>query len=217
MIGEFFSRTGVQNLYHWNSDTTTDSSGNSRNLTQTGTVANQMEKFGKGVSADWKLANRLTGVSFNPGTGTLSLAIWFKKNGAPLNDYTPTIMAIGTTSARAWIGVDKTTGYAHFGSYDGANTNVATTKNICDNVWHFIIGVRSGTNHYLYVDGVQVGYISGTARNINATTLNFGQHQDGVDFDVIGQAELDEAMISNVALSASEIRKWYAWARGRYI
>lgn len=209
----------MQNLYHFNgTDLTTDFSGNSRTLTKTGTVNNVAGKFGNCASATWNLTNnlRLASGGFNPGTGAFSMGCWFKKASPPTNDYSPTIIAIGLNTSRAWLGAVKTTGYAIFGTYDGTSSDVTTTINICDDKWHFVVITRAGTTHKILVDGVATTSTL-TARNINATSFDIGQHQDGVNYDIIGDASMDEIFVFNKALSDAEVRKWYAWSKGKYL
>lgn len=218
LVGEGWPQTGLQNLYHLNSGLLTDYSGNNRHLTLNGTVTNPEGKFGNCASATWNNSNKLTGSTVSIGTGDFTIGCWFKKSTPSTLDYTPTFMMVGSLAiglARMYLISGKTTGYFGCYTFDGASTNVDTTKNICDNVWHYVVGIRSGTNMYNYVDGAQLGTVSGTARNINATDFVIG-HQNNATNDFIGDAMIDEVFFYNVAKDAKWVRTQYGVGRGKW-
>lgn len=177
-------------------------------MTPAGTITTDSNgKYDKGISATWSPTNKIwsTNFGFTPSTGNFSMGCWFKKSSAPTNDFTPTLMAIGTTgSPRAYIVISKTNGYAFFYFYDGSYIQVTSTKAVCDNAWHHIVGVRDGTSHLLYVDGIVVGSQTATAKNITGTTFIVGGVNDGT-YDNLGAAVLDDLFVFSRALSEREI------------
>jgi hypothetical protein len=196
---------------YYNLDSYFDISTHVRTLSASGTAGTLTNwvacKYGLGVSVAWSYTNRLYNASqYNPGTGAFSFGCWFLKNGVPTNNYAPTFMMIGNTDGnpRAYLIAAKNTGYAGFYSFDGTSTNVDSTLNICDNVWHLVIGTRSGTSHLLYVDGIQVGSTTGTARNINSTYFGLAGQYSGDD--QIGQASIDDVFYFSKELTIDEIR-----------
>ena len=201
----------LENYYRL--DTTADSSGKGRTLTAVGSVSvgNTGGKFGNcAFSSQWDKTNHYYATTFAVGANTVSLGCWFLKNGAPTNDYEPTIMAIGNTN-RVYLTVIKNTGYASFSTFENGNyTNVtlSTNVNICDNVWHLVVGVRDGTSVKLYVDGNLVGSGTGTARTVDANVFNLGQN-DSTGINSMPNAYIDDAFVFSRALSATEISKLY--------
>ena len=218
--GEYIPNANTK-LYLPLNGNSADVSNNAKNMTDVGTISWVSAKFGQGASATFNKTNYFYNSSVHTsGTGDITMSVWFKKNGAPTGDYTPTIMSLGynrtdVTNQRFYIVATKTNGYAAFYSFDGSSTNVDSTKNICDDVWHNVIGVRSGTTMNVYVDGALVGTTTGTARNIGAADFRVGNVGDAT-YDILGAATMDEIIIESTAWSASEISKYYTYAKGRF-
>lgn len=200
----------LENYYRF--DDLNDSSGKSRVLTDPGSssVANTGGKFDKfAYGADWGLANNLNADTFSVGTNDITFGCWVLKNGAPTTDYTPEIMCIGNVN-RLYLIATKTTGYANFLNYDGAATNctLTTNVNICDNAWHLVVATRSGTAHKIYVDGVEVGSVTGTARTPGVNKVAIGNNHENT-YDKIGTCGMDDAFVFSRALTATEIGNLY--------
>lgn len=200
----------LENYYRF--DDLNDSSGKSRTLTNPGnsSVGNVGTLFGDfAYGSDWGLANNLNADTFAVGTNAITFGCWILKNGASTADYAPTFMVIGSTN-RLYLVANKTTGYANFLTYDGSSTNVtlSTNVNICDNAWHLVVGVRNGTSHKLYVDGVEVGSGTGTARTISVNKVAIGNNHDNT-YDKIGTCAMDDAFVFSRALSATEVKNLY--------
>jgi hypothetical protein len=198
---------------------TSDSVG-SKTLTQTGTVTYPAGKIGNGASATWNLSNMLSNsalLASNIGTGDVTMSCWIKKASPSTQDYTPTILSLGNnstgTNSRLYLITAKTTGYAGFYTFDGASTNVDSTVNVSDNAWHHVVGVRSGTTLTIYVDGSGTSN-TGTARNVAYNNFRIGNVGEASNFDVLGDAQVDEVGIWNRALSASEVTELYNSTNG---
>jgi len=94
-------------------------------------------------------------------------------------------------------------------SNDGSNiVDMTSTSALTVGVWYHIVAVKSGTNGYIYINGVQDKSISNYPAAINA----------GVSYLVIGQwgsfglpmdGQMDEVKIYNRALSAREAADHY--------
>jgi hypothetical protein len=196
---------------------TTDSSSKGRTLTQVGTINVGTGKFGGDASATWGVDNRLedTTGALSVGTGAFTIGCWMKKNGAPSNNFTPTLICLTTTGGlRVNIVVTKTNGYAYFQTYDGASTDVATTTAVCDNNWHFLVATRDGTSHKIYVDDVATSG-TGTARNCATTMLRLGMEYDAT-YDALGAAEIDDAFVFSRALTSAEISSLYLTSASKF-
>lgn len=189
----------------------TDSSGNGKTLTQAGTVNNVSSPFGNGKTATWNTVNCLYNSTVFPsvlGSGDITFSCWFKKASPPTNDFTPTIMELGQ-QYRVYLVASKTNGYASLYSYDaGGGTNVESNKNVCDGIWHHIVGVRSGTSLKVYVDAILVGSTTGTVRVGNGTGLWIGTAGDAT-YDNLTAADIDEVAVWSSALTADEVNTLY--------
>lgn len=201
-------------LAYWELEDLTDSSGNGKTLTKTGTVNAATGKIDNGHSATWSSSNYLSNTSVfgsNLGTGNVTLAAWMLQNGQS-NQYNPTIVTVGTLN-RVYLTTTTTNGYAGFYGYDGATLYATSTTQVSNNAWHHIVGVRNGTSVKIYVDGAEVGSTTGTAVNVNATAVYLGTRVDANDS--LGSATLDEVGVWNRALTAAEITDLYNGGLGR--
>lgn len=213
---EFFSSTLLADASlkaYYRAEDLTDSSSNGKTLTKTGTVNHSAAKHNNGFDATFtdSTNNLFNATVHTPGTGDITMGCWFKKNGAPTNDFTPTILSCGESggSKRITIGATKTNGYATLTSYDGAGSDAPTTINICDNVWHFVVITRVGTLHTCYVDGVIGVTGAATARNITGSYLNIGFLGSGSGFDSIGAAIIDDVFVMSRGLNNTEVNSLF--------
>jgi len=200
-------------LAYWELEDLTDSSGNGKTLTKTGTVNTATGKIDNGHSAAWSASNNLkhlTVFSSNLGTGDVTLAAWMLQNGQS-NSYNPSIVSVGTLN-RVYLTTTTTNGYAGFYGYDGGSLYATSTTAVSNNAWHHLVGVRNGTSVKIYVDGVERGSNTGTARNVNATGVYLGSRLDANDN--LGSATLDEVGVWNRALTAAEITDLYNGGAG---
>jgi len=189
---------------------TTDSSGNGKTLTQTGTVSSSAGgQFGNDADATFGTANNLisTPLTVAIGTGDVSITCWFKKNGAPSPTFIPAAIAsvgdIGGTGERFSICTNKTTGYASLQGYDGTNNPTASsTVNVCDNAWHFLVYTRTGNDQILYVDGSSAATVSTTFGDVAGTKFGVGIT---IADEEVGAALVDDATVFNRLLTATEV------------
>lgn len=65
------------------------------------------------------------------------------------------------SSSNAWLLGKRVSASSDFGfqvrTSAGVIANATTTKNFNDGQWHLVVGVKNGTNLYLYVDGILEG------------------------------------------------------------
>jgi len=189
-----------------------DSTSNSKDLTKTGTVNYVTGKIHNAASAAWDTDNNLYHTAIlgnNLGTGNITMSCVFLKNGATAQLYDPRILAIGISADHAIsLIASPTDGYAKFISFDGSYTNAESTTNICDNSYHYVVGVRNGTSMKIYVDGTEVGSGTDIIRNIDGDILSFG-NSGNPTYDELGQATIDRTAIENTARSAAWIKATY--------
>ena len=176
-------------------------------LTQAGTVTvDAAGKYNSCITATFSAVNYLSSSSFyNFRTSNISMGMWIKIATPPSNDYSPTICALGGDSPRFYLVAAKTTGYVSLNSYLNPTViSAASTINICDNVWHHICGVRDGTYHKLYIDGVEAGSATAGSQDINITDFYIGRVFHAT-YDHLGAAYIDDLFIFNRVLTVSEI------------
>jgi len=175
-------------------------------LSQVGTIAlDASGKYNGCINATFNASNYLWSTSFyNFRNSNISIGAWIKIASPPSNNYTPTLCAIGQGNPRFYIVISKTTGYVNLYTWDGGALNTNGTFNVCDNAWHHICAVRSGTSHKMYVDGIENGSATGTAKDINTTYFYVGRSSDAT-YDLLGEAYIDDFFIFKRALTVGEI------------
>jgi Concanavalin A-like lectin/glucanases superfamily len=105
---------------------------------------------------------------YNFGSSDCTYAFWFKTtttSGNPFFLY----------NCCSLVGCSfNSSGYVNFSLRDDGCNAVTATTSIAynDNVWHYYVGQRVGTNVYVYIDGIQRASASGTLGNINSSNGN---------------------------------------------
>ena len=93
------------------------------------------------------------------GSSDFTIEAWVKYTTATDNLY-PVALWDNTGNERIWALITGSSGKMRFvGSSDGTSTDISISGTITtnDGVWHHVVGVRSGNNQYLYIDGVKDG------------------------------------------------------------
>lgn len=104
-------------------------------------------------------------------------------------------------------------GKVRFARYDGTHNPYAISSvAVNDNIWHHVVGVKSGSTMTLYMDGASSGTSTDTttATTTNATSVSLGA-RNGASNRFIGS--LDEFRVYNRTLSAAEVLELYNQGR----
>ena len=151
------------------------------------------------------------------GTGSFSIALWFKSAGADNIDWY--LFHKGSHTANAsigatgkWIGIQYKNNNLTFGIDDNVtktNLDVAASDYF-DNEWHFLTCVRDSVNRQIimYIDGEVVGSkADGTGNIFETEDMVIGNCN--VNFNTPFQGAIDELVIYTGVLSAVKVRNLY--------
>lgn len=208
---------------------TTDSSGNGRTLSAYGTpTENASGKFGGAVTFNGSNNGyNITDHADLKPTGSFSIGCWVNFTTVQ-SGTTPSLVQSWNFSSSKYAGIRLIIDYAtgkkveiESGSNTGAveNTNfkkAASTTDLNNGVWHFVVGTWDQTNLRLYVDG-KCDATSAWANAPGYAATNFpaiGTERRDTGYAPFN-GSIDEAFIINgAALSADQIKELY---EGRYI
>lgn len=217
-VGRFFE--GDPSLVrYWQLANALDNSGNGKTLTIGSGISLNRFNFlnGKGISVFGDgSANAKATWAENLQFGDFTQLCWFR---CPIynTDWRMffQIGGGGSNNNICGLGIVKSNdatnpGKGWFGAYFSGGYDLYSPQRYDDNIWHLIVRVRQGSNHYGYVDGKLV--ISGT---ISTTLTNPGQ--EAVFYNRFYNTqffygELAEVSLFNRALSPQEISQYYQWA-----
>ncbi len=220
MIGQIWPQIGITGLWHL--EDVNDASGNGYNLTNYGSVAFGAGKFGNcaqfGASNSSKYLRIASSLGIDLNATNLTMMAWVYPQTAPGTDESQEIVD--------WRSTTGGDGVAVLRYYDDAGTKILRYQHgtnsaeynvsLALNTWHFVVGVTSGSNIYLYLNGNLVG--SSTFVSVS-NTYNFftvgARYRTSADYYFKGN--IDEVVAFNLAWSASKVRKWYGWCRGMLI
>lgn len=212
MIGELWPQTGLRGLYHLAS--TTDSSGNGYNLTNNNTVTFIQGKYGNGANFVAASSQSLTSTSDLAIDISVSLTTmaWVKINTEPGTNASFTIIDLrsGTGTACRSIGryIDESGTKKLYLDKTGTGLKYTVTLGTTD--WHHIAFTNNASNHYIYLDGNLVA-TGGSGVAAAGTSLSIGGSVGNYSNSLI-----DEVAIFSTELSANQIRRYYAWSKGRF-
>ena len=148
-------------------------------------------------------------------SGDFSVEVWVKHNASTSQVYVSKWTGSGDPS-QWWLGFFGGNAKAGFGVYDGATgADLVWGTNIADGNWHHVVGVRSGTDIYIYQDSVQIG--SATRSNIgtageNDASLTIGSFGEGnwpIGSRWPFNGLIDEVAVYDRALTAEEVLDHY--------
>ena len=152
-----------------------------------------------------------SGSGLHVGNGTIfTVEAWVKSNSTS----NPWIVAEGSTSSNNPVDgiglIGGTTSTARFFVRDTSGTTASVTgaKTINDNNWHFVVGVRNGSNFALYVDGQADGTTTGTLGSISENTTDIGVLKRA-SLGGFLNGSVDEAAYYQSVLSAATIAQQY--------
>lgn len=153
------------------------------------------------------------GTITNPTTGDFSVGAWVKTS-----DTGALKMIVSNKDADGNAMYDlraNVSNHAHFTTWNAANnsTGVEGTSDICDGNWHHVMGVRYGTLHQIYVDGVLENTTDSTVRDTTgADRCVIGMYGDLASYGVTGQ--IDEVRVYSTVITAKEVSALYKNPQG---
>ena len=193
---------------------TTDSSGNSKTLTNNGTVASVAGLFGNcadlGTANTTKYFSRADGLGVDM-SGAFSVNLWVKirteLSSSELYEFLRWKSTTGTArylslyyqsiSGTRRLVANNSEGYAH---YLGINPLLGV-----DN-WHMVSVVASGTTHSLYLNGEKVATQTRGTTTTAESRIGIGSNTDGTN---LSNAYLDDFSFWSRALTDVEIATLY--------
>lgn len=204
-------------LYHLNGNSN-DVSGNSRNGTDTAiTYGLGNGRFNQGASFNGTTSK--IAVPSAAGVTPLSaytILVWFKTSQATSGIF----YAEGrTTLDTPFLQLTSSSSGVSFACRSDASVSstIVSASAYNDNLWHLACAVKVAANsRLLYVDGILVGSDTANLGTTTVNTFNIGvlQRTGNVSFY---SGVLDEVVLEGRAWTDSEIRKYYTWAKGRFV
>lgn len=190
-----------------------DSSGNGLDGAWNGNATSATGKFGNGTSydgaGDYVTAGSTSDYIF---TSDFAISAWVKHSSTGNQVYLSKWTGAGG-GAQWWLGYYSSK-YS-FGQYTASDAKVVSGTLLNSGVWTHLVGVRSGSNLYLYQDGVLTGQDTtvGGATGSSSSLLTIGNYNAGTGTWYLN-GQLDEVRIYNRALSSAEIQALYNYSPG---
>lgn len=225
-IGEWWPQSNLVGLWHLNGNST-DTSGNNNHGTDTAITYSQANgKFiqGAGFNGSTSKVVVTDSSSLKP-TGNFTVNFWMKiLNNSGLQQLVQSYSQNGNV-AGFYIDLESNGTLALLsGKNSGTTANVdykavLSSAVVDDGSWKMITGVYDGSNLKIYVNGSQ-DVTDTWANNPAYAATNYVRigckNTTGTDGSFYAGA-IDEVAIFSRALTAAEIRHWYAWSVGKYI
>lgn len=210
-IGEWMPQANLVGLWHLNGNST-DFSGTGAHGTDTAiTYGTAYGKISQGASFNGTSSVIACGTSNTLNlTGDMTILAWIKPTS--LNVYQMIFRRGSSTGYQLEINNANNT---FFFTARGGNTATANTNSLTAGVWQLVGISKSGTTVTSYVNGSSVGSTGSiTVTSDAGQTTYIGANGSGTE-EFAGS--MDEVAIFSRALTAAEIRHWYAWSSGRYL
>ncbi len=219
-LGENWPQTNLAALYHL--ENVNDSSGNSRTLTNNGTVTFTAAKFTNGANLGTTNTTKYLSTTNTLGVngGACTISIWVKMN-TEIASATQVFASQSNTSNKVLnrIFYDYNAGTRRVvfrrGKVGTSNDDVSYTLTMGTTAYYNFVYVYDATNVIGYVNGNPIGSTAASGNGGSAVTDGFyvGATQDG---SLFASATIDEVAFYTVALSAQTIRKKYAEQAGKF-
>ncbi len=187
----------------------------------TGNVARVSGKFGGATSYDG------SGDYINFGnapqlqiTTDITISAWVYSTNVSTNDYGSIVTKFtdgGADTKRAYrLNQQISSGTMQFCSGNtGAPAGtvcITSSSQITANTWYHVVGVKSGTEGFIYINGVQVAYSSSMPSTIfNTTASALIGYSGSATAQQYFTGNLDEVRIYNRGLSQTEVVSLYNW------
>lgn len=208
-LGEYLPNSNTKLLLHLNGNST-DSSGNGNNGVDTAITYSQANgKFGQG--AGFGSTSKILKTSFSStGQHNGTWSQWIK---TATTTGQQTIIE-HDDSASLMINIEVYNHKIRVGTWNGSTDPVLSSgASVDDGVWHNVIVTKNGAGVIIYVDGNNSG-----AANLNDITFggNFCVGRDNVNNVNSFIGSIDEVIYEPRVWSASEIKKYFTMAKGRF-
>ena len=142
----------------------------------------------------------------------VTVECWFRRTGGR-SDWVR-IFGKGGSSLRTyglWYHVNSN--YFLYQRYGGSTMNILFTKSVVLNEWYHMVGTSSGSNHTLYLNGVNVGAASNSSTFHSSTSpymIGYGNtHSTHI-------GDVSNCRIYNRGLSEAEVKQNYNAHKGRF-
>lgn len=206
-----------KNSYIGSGTTWTDVSGNGNNATLTNGALFDTSNIGN-FSLDGTDDYIQTNLSQNTDNALITWECWFWDDSpGGFFDNTAIISNYGASGTTPFTSLHIISdGRVYFGQRNSSATESSAvySGNICDGVWHHIVGVVDSTNILIYVDGVlrasqtKVTGTTTSGQNIVIGGNHLGRYQS---------CRIASAKIYNRALTSSEVLQNYNTSKSRFI
>lgn len=212
-LGEYLgSGSGVTKLLLHLNGNSTDSSGNSNSGTDTAITYSQANgKFGQGAGFNGS-SSKIDCGNVNSFTGDFTMSVWSKIGAAGEMYFISKVSANGTDQNLQFGFTNNN--YLLLGFY--SDDLIYSTTDSETGVWHNYIATYNYTakTKTLYKDGKYLTSANGSGNpNFGTASLVLG-YNSGLTKWFNGS--IDEVIIENRAWSASEVKKYYTYSRGRF-
>lgn len=196
-----------------------DSSGNGNNGTDTSmTYGLAYGKFGQGAQfATGRKIQTATSTALDCNNITVSGWVYF--TGTNANQCRIAERDSGSGTTRLWIltsAASKTSLEFTCWNAAGSLAGATGTAELSQNTWHLVTATFDSSYVRIYVDGNPYGTNAALTGNLRggSQAMVVGNDYSGVNRYMVGN--IDELIIESRAWSASEIKKYYAYAKGRF-
>ena len=220
-LGEYLGAGSGTTLALYHLENTTDSSGNGRTLTNNNSVAFNAAKFSNG--ADFGASGNTKSLSIGSALGysaNITMSCWVKLNTEITSSYYVFLNLDHLTTRvafRMYYDYNSGTRRLYFGrtKLGVADNLVLYNQTLGTTNWNHFLMTYDGSNCRVYMNGNLFGTVASSG---NGTFTSF------TDNFSIGNTKttyqnghiIDEVIVENRAWSASEIKKYYTFARGRF-
>ncbi|MEI6327393.1 MAG: LamG-like jellyroll fold domain-containing protein, partial [Candidatus Roizmanbacteria bacterium] len=139
-------------------------------------------------------------------TGAFTVGVWIKGNDpsgsliGKRGSSTDLSYGLGVASSKANFQIGNSAGTGWTANIYNQGTDVT------DNNWHYLVGVNTGTNTYLYLDGSQIGSGTGSTTIFDTSVPLMLSNDNSTNFS---SYSIDEPFVTAEALTAGQIFDMY--------
>ena len=142
----------------------------------------------------------------------VTVECWFRRTGG--RSTWVRIFGKGNSSNRTyglWYHVNSN--YFLYQRYGPSSFNIMPSKSVASNTWYHMVGTSSGSNHTLYLNGVNVGTASNSS-TFHSSTDPYRVGYGNIHLSHIG--DVSNCRIYNRGLSEAEVKQNYNAHKGRF-